>query len=90
MLIRLDAVGVGVSNLVVGILLFLMIYLTLAPIVGGIDKWDISNLRSLLCRIRMAAWLANPIFDYELKVLSIVGREGVQHGRVISNNVTGD
>jgi O-antigen/teichoic acid export membrane protein len=73
-LIRLGAMGIGISNLIVGGLFFLVIYLTLAPIAGAIDKWDISNLRSLLCRIRIVAWLANPVFDYEAKLLSMMGR----------------
>jgi O-antigen/teichoic acid export membrane protein len=72
-LIRLDAMGIGISNLIVGGLLFLVIYLTLAPIAGAVDKWDVSNLRSLLCRPRIVAWFANPIFDYETKLLSIMG-----------------
>jgi O-antigen/teichoic acid export membrane protein len=74
-LIRLDAMGIGVSNLIVGGLLFLVIYLTLAPIVGAVDKWDVSNLRALLSRTRIVAWLANPIFDYEAKLLSMMGRD---------------
>jgi hypothetical protein len=74
-LIRLDAVGIGISNLIVGGLLFLVIYLTLAPIAGAVDKWDVSNLRSLLCRPRIVAWFANPIFDYETKLLSMMGRD---------------
>jgi O-antigen/teichoic acid export membrane protein len=74
-LIRLDAMGIGVSNLIVGGLLFLVIYLTLAPITGAIDKWDVSNLRSLLPRTRIVTWLANPIFDYEANLLSMMGRD---------------
>jgi len=74
-LIRLDAMGIGISNLIVGGLLFLVIYLTLAPIAGAMDRWDVSNLRSILCRTRIVAWLANPIFDYEAKLLSMMGRD---------------
>ena len=74
-LIRLDTLGIGLGNLIVGGLLFLVIYLTLAPIAGAIDKWDVSNLRSILCRTRTVGWLANPIFDYEAKLLSIMGRD---------------
>lgn len=74
-LIRPDAMGIGASNLIVGGLLFLVIYLTLAPIVGAIDKWDVSNLRSLLFRTRIVALLTSPIFDYEAKLLSMMERD---------------
>jgi O-antigen/teichoic acid export membrane protein len=74
-LILLDGMGIGINNLIVGGLLFLAIYLTLAPIAGAVDKWDISNLRSILCRPRIVAWFANPIFDYETKLLSMMGRD---------------
>ncbi len=74
-LIRLDTLGIGLGNLIVGGLLFLGIYLTLAPIAGAIDKWDVSNLRSILCRTRTVGRLANPIFDYEAKLLSIMRRD---------------
>ena len=74
-LIRLDAMGIGISNLIVGTLLFLVIYLTLVPIAGAIDKSDVSNLRSILCRTRIVACLANPIFDYEAKLLSMMERD---------------
>jgi hypothetical protein len=71
-LVRLGVMRVGLGNLVVGGLLFLLIYLTLAPVAGAINKWDVSKLRSIPCRTRMVAWLANLIFDYEAKLLSIV------------------
>jgi O-antigen/teichoic acid export membrane protein len=74
-LIRLDAMRIGISNLIVGTLLFLVIYLTLAPIAGTVDKSDVSNLRSILCRTRIVACLANPIFDYEAKLLSMMERD---------------
>ena len=72
-LIRLDAARIG-SSLIVGTLLFLMVYLTLAPLAGAVDKLDISNLRTLFCRTRIVAWLATPIFDYEAKLLSMMDR----------------
>jgi O-antigen/teichoic acid export membrane protein len=73
-LIRLDTARIG-SSLIVGSVLFVMAYLTLAPVTGAVDKWDVSNLRTLFCRTRVVAWLANPIFDYEAKLLSIMGRD---------------
>jgi hypothetical protein len=61
-LIQLDGAGVGVLNLVVGGLLYLVVYLTLAPILGAVEKQDI-------------AVLVNPVLDYESKLLSAVKRK---------------
>ena len=74
-LIHLDGMGVGVVNLVVGGLLYLGVYLTLAPILGAVGKQDILNLRTLLGGTRIVAVLVNPVFDYESKLLSVVKRK---------------
>jgi O-antigen/teichoic acid export membrane protein len=74
-LIQFDGAGVGVINLVVGGLLYLVVYLTLAPILGGVEKQDILNLRTLLGGTRIVAVLVNPVFDYESKLLSVVNRK---------------
>jgi hypothetical protein len=52
-LIQLDGAGGGVVNLVVGGLLYLGVYLTLAPILGSVEKQDIMNLRTL----RRDSWI---------------------------------
>jgi O-antigen/teichoic acid export membrane protein len=74
-LIQLDGAGVGVVNLVVGGLLYLGVYLTLAPILGAIGEQDILNLRTLLGGTRIGAVLVNPVFDYESRLLSAVKRK---------------
>jgi O-antigen/teichoic acid export membrane protein len=74
-LIQLDGAGVGVVNLVVGGLLYLVVYLTLAPILGAVGKQDVLNLRTLLGGTRIVAVLVNPVFDYESKLLSAVKRK---------------
>jgi O-antigen/teichoic acid export membrane protein len=74
-LIQLDGAGVGVVNLVVGGLLYLGVYLTLAPILGAVEKQDILNLRTLLGSTRIVAVLVNPVFDYESRLLSAVKRK---------------
>ena len=73
-LIQLDGAGVGVVNLIVGGLLYLVVYLTLAPILGAVDKQDIVNLRTLLGGTRILSTVVNPVFDYESKLLSVMGR----------------
>lgn len=74
-LIQLDGAGVGVVSLVVGGLLYLGVYLTLAPILGAVEKQDILNLRTLLGSTRIVALLVSPVFDYESKLLSAVKRK---------------
>jgi O-antigen/teichoic acid export membrane protein len=74
-LIQLNGAGVGVVNLVVGGLLYLVVYLTLAPVLGAVEKQDIINLRTLLGGTRVVAVLVNPVFDYESKLLSAVKQE---------------
>jgi putative peptidoglycan lipid II flippase len=74
-LIQLDGAGVGVVNLVVGGLLYLGVYLTLAPILGAVEKQDILNLGTLIGGTRIFAVLVNPVLDYELKLLSAAKRK---------------
>ena len=69
-LILLDGAGAGVVNLIVGGLLYLLVYLTLAPIIGAVDKQDVLNLKTLLGGTRVVAILLNPAFDYEMSLLS--------------------
>ena len=71
----LDGAGVGVVNLVIGGLLYLLVYLTLAPIIGAVDKQDVLNLRTLLAGTRIVATLLNPVFDYEMRLLSVTRRK---------------
>jgi O-antigen/teichoic acid export membrane protein len=47
-LVQFHLAGVGVVNLVGGGLLYLLAYLTLAPVLGAVDKFDIINLRTIL------------------------------------------
>jgi O-antigen/teichoic acid export membrane protein len=47
-LIQLHLTAVGVVNLVAGGLLYLLAYLTLAPVMGAVDKFDVTNLRTIL------------------------------------------
>jgi O-antigen/teichoic acid export membrane protein len=73
-LIHLDGLGIGAVNLTIGGLLFLVVYLTLAPILGAVDKQDIPNLRTVLGGTRIVSTVANPVLDYESKLLSAMGR----------------
>jgi hypothetical protein len=47
-LIQLHLTGVGVVNLVAGGFLYLFTYLTLAPVLGAVNKFDVMNLRTIL------------------------------------------
>jgi O-antigen/teichoic acid export membrane protein len=74
-LIQLDGAGVGAVNLIVGGILYLAVYLHLIPTLGAVDKQDILNLRTLLGSTRGVAKLAGPLFDYELRLLSVKRRD---------------
>ena len=74
-LIQFDGAGVGVINLVVGGLLYLVVYLTLVPILGAVDRQDVENLRTLLGSTRLVARLTNPVFGYVSKLLPAKGRK---------------
>jgi O-antigen/teichoic acid export membrane protein len=74
-LIQLDGAGVGIVNLAVGGLLYMFVYLTLAPVLRAVDKQDILNLRTLLSNTRILATLLNPVFNYEMKLLSTIRRD---------------
>jgi hypothetical protein len=47
-LIQLHLTETGVVNLVAGGFLYVLAYLTLAPVLGAVDKFDIMNLRTIL------------------------------------------
>jgi hypothetical protein len=68
-LIQLDGAGVGAVNLVVGGILYLVVYLTSSPILGAVDKQDLENMRTLFGGT-LVARLVNPVFNYVSKLLS--------------------
>jgi type IV secretory pathway VirB3-like protein len=74
-LVQLGGMATGIVNLAIGGPLYLVVYLTLAPLLRAVDKSDIINLRTILCRRRIVARLASPVFDYEAKLLSAMGRD---------------
>lgn len=74
-LIQFDGSGIGVFNLVGGGLLYLALYLTFVPILGAVDRQDILNLRSLLAVTPAISALANPLFNYESRILSATKRK---------------
>lgn len=47
-LIQLHLTVVGVVTLVAGGLLYLFMYLTLAPVLGAVDKFDVTNLKTIM------------------------------------------
>jgi O-antigen/teichoic acid export membrane protein len=47
-LIELHLTGVGLVNLLFGGLLYVFMYLTVAPILGAVDKFDVANLGTIL------------------------------------------
>jgi len=50
------------------------VYLTLAPILGAVEKQDILNLTTLLGGTRTLAALVKPVLGYEARILSAMHR----------------
>jgi len=61
-------------NLITGGVLYLVAYLTLAPVLGAIGESDIDNLETILCKTRIVATLAKPVLGYEARILSAMHR----------------
>lgn len=62
-------------NLIFGGVLYLAVYLRLVLTLGAVDKHDILILRTLMGSARMVARLLNPVFDYELGLVSAMKRD---------------
>jgi hypothetical protein len=67
---QLDPLGTGALDLIIGGVLYLTVYVTLAPIMSAVDKQDILNLRTLFGGTLIPSTLVSPIFDYASRVLS--------------------
>lgn len=74
-LVQLDRLGAGVVNLIVGGLLYVLLFLTLAPVTKAVDREGILNLRTLLGHIPLLVRLVDPVFNYESKLLTVMKRE---------------
>jgi stage V sporulation protein B len=74
-LIELHPTGLGLVNLVAGGVLFLLTYLTMAPILGAVKPQDINNLATILCRSRALAVFIGPVLAYETRILSQLRRD---------------
>jgi O-antigen/teichoic acid export membrane protein len=70
-LIQLDPARVGVVNLIVGGLFYLLVYLTLAPILRAVDNQDILNVRTLLGETPLVSKLLDPVLRYESRLLTL-------------------
>lgn len=74
-LIQLDGAGAGALNLILGGSLYMVVYMTLVPIVRALGKHDIANMKTILGRTWIVVRLANPLLDYESKLVSIIASE---------------
>jgi hypothetical protein len=73
-LVQLYVAGTGLVDFIAGGGLFLLAYLTVAPILGAVVSQDISNLETILCRTRAVAFFVKPVLAYETRILSAIGR----------------
>jgi len=61
----------GLPNVLISGSLFLLIYLTLAPLTGAITHTDLENLKLILSRIKIIWPLIRPVLAYEAKLLNL-------------------
>jgi O-antigen/teichoic acid export membrane protein len=73
-LLLLHATRPGAVNFFTGGALYLLIYLTLAPVLGAVGKQDIDNLKTILCRTRILATVVKPLLGYEDWILFEIHR----------------
>jgi len=73
-LVQLYVAGTGLVDFIAGGGLFVLAYLTMAPILGAVIRQDIDNLETILCRTRAVAFFVKPVLAYETRILSAIGR----------------
>jgi O-antigen/teichoic acid export membrane protein len=73
-LVQLYVAGTGLVDFIAGGGLFVLVYLTMAPILGAVIRQDIDNLETILCRTRAVAFFIKPVLGYEARILSALGR----------------
>ena len=61
----------GLPNVIASGSLFLLIYLTLTPLIGAITHADLENLKLILSRIKIVWPLIRPVLAYEAKLLKL-------------------
>lgn len=66
---------IPILNLIVGGLVYLIVYLTLVPVVGAASISDINNLKTMFLRIPIVRTLMKPVFSYETEILAAIGRD---------------
>ncbi len=77
-LLSLHVTRQGVAELIIGGSLYLVTYLTLAPLVQAIGLQDIENLENTMCRTRAMAALLGPVLSYEKRLLTMINEERTQ------------
>jgi hypothetical protein len=76
-LIQLHLTETGVVNLLAGGFLYALAYLTLAPVLGAVDKFDIVNLRTILRLV--------PLQYYGMVEMRFVASTGLGQNRLDQN-----
>jgi len=71
---QLGLTGTGFINLIAGGVLYLISYLTLAPILDAVGTPDVDNLTTILSKTPIAATIVRPLLNYERRILSAMSR----------------
>jgi len=66
-LVQLYMAGTGLVHFIAGGL-FVLAYLSLAPILGAVTRQDIDNPETILCRTRAVAFFIKPVLAYETRI----------------------
>jgi hypothetical protein len=56
-------------NLFIGSAVYLMLYLTLMPLIGGATKTDVENFRLMFRGVRLVNRVINLILNYETRLV---------------------
>jgi len=75
LLLRVYPIGLAIVSFAVGGLLYLIVYLTLAPLLGALNRADVGNLETIFYKISYLSTIAKPILRYESWVLAAAGRD---------------
>lgn len=74
LLLHVYVSGATIVNLIIGALLYLIAYLTLAPFLGVLNRFDVDNLKTIFYKNPQLRTIMNPILNYESWILSKIGR----------------
>ena len=68
-------VSLGLLNMLLGGLMYAVLYMTLVPLIGVISTSELKTIRRLLLKTRIPNSFINTFVRYQEKILAIRGRK---------------